>query len=119
MPPGAVLLSLAEGEGFEPSTGFPVPAFQASALGQLCDPSPVFGGGPPAQSWRARWDSNPRWLITTPLFESGTFNHSDTCPPESIPGGQGLRKSAVGHRMTAASPPIRRPTTTSRQDGNG
>ena len=32
-------VDLAEGEGFEPSTGFPVPAFQASALGQLCDPS--------------------------------------------------------------------------------
>src|SRR5215218_1416174 len=30
--------------------------------------------------WRRGWDSNPRWLITTPLFESGTFNHSDTSP---------------------------------------
>jgi hypothetical protein len=29
-------------------------------------------------------DSNPRWLITTPLFESGTINHSDTSPPPSI-----------------------------------
>ena len=29
---------------------------------------------------RRGWDSNPRWLITTPLFESGTFNHSDTSP---------------------------------------
>ena len=30
--------------------------------------------------WRRGWDSNPRRLITSPLFESGTFNHSDTSP---------------------------------------
>ena len=29
---------------------------------------------------RRGWDSNPRWLITRPLFESGTINHSDTSP---------------------------------------
>jgi hypothetical protein len=33
--------------------------------------------------WRRGWDSNPRWLLTTPLFESGTFNHSDTSPGAS------------------------------------
>jgi hypothetical protein len=30
--------------------------------------------------WRRGRDSNPRWLNTTPLFESGTINHSDTSP---------------------------------------
>ena len=30
---------LAEGAGFEPAMRFRIPAFQASALGQLCDPS--------------------------------------------------------------------------------
>ena len=30
--------------------------------------------------WRRGRDSNPRWLLTTPLFESGTINHSDTSP---------------------------------------
>ncbi len=30
--------------------------------------------------WRRGWDSNPRRLNTSPLFESGTFNHSDTSP---------------------------------------
>jgi hypothetical protein len=35
------------------------------------------------------WDSNPRWLITTPLFESGTINHSDTSPRASIPAALG------------------------------
>jgi hypothetical protein len=30
--------------------------------------------------WRRGWDSNPRGLLTLPLFESGTLNHSDTSP---------------------------------------
>ena len=33
--------------------------------------------------WRRGWDSNPRCL-RTPLFESGTINHSDTSPPGRI-----------------------------------
>ncbi len=32
-------------------------------------------------AWRRGWDSNPRYLLQgTPLFESGTFNHSVTSP---------------------------------------
>jgi hypothetical protein len=38
----------------------------------------------PTPSRRRGWDSNPRWLITTPLFESGTFNHSDTSPTRQV-----------------------------------
>src|SRR3954464_13331171 len=34
--------------------------------------------------WRRGWDSNPR-CFRTPLFESGTINHSDTSPRERIP----------------------------------
>ena len=33
--------------------------------------------------WRRGWDSNPR-CFRTPLFESGTINHSDTSPRERI-----------------------------------
>lgn len=31
-------------------------------------------------AWRREGDSNPRWLLATPDFESGTFDHSDTSP---------------------------------------
>ncbi len=33
---------------------------------------------------RREWDSNPRGLFTLPLFESGTFDHSDISPRRSI-----------------------------------
>src|SRR5258708_34369556 len=33
---------------------------------------------------RREWDSNPRGLFTLPLFESGTFDHSDISPWASI-----------------------------------
>jgi hypothetical protein len=36
------------------------------------------------RSWRRGRDSNPR-CFRTPLFESGTINHSDTSPPVRIP----------------------------------
>src|ERR1700730_6068138 len=39
------------------------------------------------KEWRRGWDSNPRWLLTTPLFESGTFNHSDTSPGREYRSG--------------------------------
>ena len=39
-------------------------------------PDPGWG----QRSGRRGRDSNPRWLWTTPLFESGTLNHSDTSP---------------------------------------
>jgi hypothetical protein len=70
--------NVAEGEGFEPSRrNDRLRDFQSRALGQTMRP---FQSG-----WRRRgWDSNPRWLITTPLFESGTFNHSDTSPIRKV-----------------------------------
>jgi hypothetical protein len=57
----------------------------------------------PTRFWRRGWDSNPRWLITTPLFESGTFNHSDTSPICEVY----QRVLAVGARapMRIAKPP--------------
>ncbi len=49
--------------------------------------------------WRRGWDSNPRWLLTTPLFESGTLNHSDTSPEQGgDPNGIRTRVSAVRGR---------------------
>src|SRR5687767_8742731 len=38
--------------------------------------------------WRRGRDSNPR-CFRTPLFESGTINHSDTSPSRRIPKGRG------------------------------
>jgi hypothetical protein len=69
-------LVLAEGEGFEPSRRcYRLRDFQSRALGQAMRPF----------QRRRGWDSNPRRLDTSPLFESGTFNHSDTSPGGSIP----------------------------------
>src|SRR5215207_9148920 len=48
----------------------------------------------PTSPRRRGWDSNPRWLITTPLFESGTFNHSDTSPTHEVY----QRDPAIPHR---------------------
>ncbi len=44
--------------------------------------------------WRRGWDSNPR-CFRTPLFESGTINHSDTSPPERIAKGSGAGPRAA------------------------
>ena len=30
--------------------------------------------------WRRGWDSNPRCLATSPVFKTGSLNHSDTSP---------------------------------------
>ena len=66
---------LAEGEGFEPSRRcYRLRDFQSRALGQAMRPF----------QRRRGWDSNPRRLITSPLFESGTFNHSDTSPTREV-----------------------------------
>ena len=35
-------------------------------------------------NWRRGWDSNPRYGIRTPDFESGTFDHSATSPKRAI-----------------------------------
>src|SRR5215208_4609117 len=88
------MLTMAEGEGFEPSRRCNrLRDFQSRALGQAMRPFQIRLSAigrrtlsthrltdSPTPFWRRGWDSNPRWLITTPLFESGTFNHSDTSP---------------------------------------
>ena len=61
--------------------------------------------------WRRGWDSNPR-CFRTPLFESGTINHSDTSPRERIAGGSpgarpGERVSTRSRRPRAALRPRR------------
>ena len=69
----------AEGVGFEPTRRhYRLRDFQSRALGQTMRPfrdlaSLQFG-------WRRGRDSNPRWLNTTPIFEIGTLNRSDTSP---------------------------------------
>ena len=52
----------------------------------------------PSVSGRRGWDSNPRRLVTSPLFESGTFNHSDTSPRGSVPNESGAGSRESGER---------------------
>ncbi len=78
-----------------PHTAFPVrrprPLGDLSAVGT---PRPrlvrdmAVGSG---SEWRRGWDSNPRCL-RTPLFESGTINHSDTSPRRRIAKRRGPRR---------------------------
>ncbi len=70
-----------------PHTAFPVrrprPLGDLSA-GDAPRPGPGRNLGRRAGwEWRRGWDSNPR-CFRTPLFESGTINHSDTSPPGRI-----------------------------------
>ncbi len=75
-----------------PHTAFPVR--RPRPLGDLstgCDARLPCPGAPRCprswdhdRAWRRGWDSNPR-CFRTPLFESGTLNHSDTSPRERIP----------------------------------
>ena len=56
--------------------------------------------------WRRGWDSNPR-CFRTPLFESGTLNHSDTSPgaSESSKGRPGTAMGRSGFaRLRSAVP---------------
>ncbi len=73
-------------EGVKVSGGWGRPrrgriSFQADASIRSMRPSEVRLGL--NSGWRRGRDSNPRWLWTTPLFESGTLNHSDTSPSTS------------------------------------
>ncbi len=36
--------------------------------------------------WRRGWDSNPRSLAGSPVFKTGSLNHSDTSPYEPFHG---------------------------------
>ena len=60
--------------------------------------------------WRRGRDSNPR-CFRTPLFESGTINHSDTSPSRRIPKGAGTARSRaaqLGQRVPLGVAPTRR-----------
>src|SRR5829696_4066102 len=61
----------------------------------------------PTSPRRRGWDSNPRWLITTPLFESGTFNHSDTSPTCEVYQRDPVtrNRNGAGDRKTARRSP--------------
>ncbi len=69
-------------DGF-PHTAFPVPRTRPLCdLSGLIDSAPYDAHGNEADGWhewRRGRDSNPR-CFRTPLFESGTLNHSDTSP---------------------------------------
>ena len=108
-----------------PHTAFPVPRPRplgdlsgGAADGMVVDRD---GGG----RWRRGWDSNPR-CFRTPLFESGTFNHSDTSPRASLPkGARGPLAPAVrrapgrqGSGRSSAASSRRMPETTPRRRGS-
>jgi hypothetical protein len=68
-----------------PRTAFPVR--RHSPLGDLSPertkPTGMLPAGSGDERWRRGRDSNPR-CFRTPLFESGTINHSDTSPRQRI-----------------------------------
>ena len=35
--------------------------------------------------WRREWDSNPRWVAPSPVFKTGSLNHSDISPDTEKP----------------------------------
>ena len=41
--------------------------------------------------WRREWDSNPRLLAESPVFKTGSLNHSDISPCLSILRGRAVR----------------------------
>jgi hypothetical protein len=55
--------------------------------------------------WRRGRDSNPR-CFRTPLFESGTINHSDTSPRQRIPKVVGATGGSVVRRRAGTNAPL-------------
>ena len=54
-------------------------------LAPVSRPTPLAGEplhhlGKSAKIWRTGWDSNPRYVAVSPVFKTGSLNHSDTCP---------------------------------------
>jgi hypothetical protein len=89
-----------------PHTAFPVR--RPRPLGDLSAGTSARGpAGRVRVAWRRGWDSNPRCL-RTPLFESGTFNHSDTSPVERIPkakaGGSGMGRPPDSRGVGSGTP---------------
>ena len=70
---GGLNVDVAEEEGFEPSKACTLHDFQSCSLDHYETPPE-----------RRERDSNPRRLLTLPLFESGTFDHSDISPRTNI-----------------------------------
>ncbi len=102
--------------GIRTRDGLPQTAFPVRRHSPLGDLSPDKSG--PAEradrslrdrGWRRGRDSNPR-CFRTPLFESGTINHSDTSPPERIPNPR--REPGCGAR-SALSPGLPLPLSAS------
>ena len=97
--------------GIRTRDGLPRTAFPVRRHSPLGDLSPEriepTGRRRPArhESWRRGRDSNPR-CFRTPLFESGTINHSDTSPRERIANvGGGADRTIVLAGLPRARPP--------------
>ena len=74
---------VAEKEGFEPSRQSPQPTPLAgeplTATWVLLHSMLLFGM-PKSSVWRRERDSNPRCLAASPVFKTGSINHSDISP---------------------------------------
>lgn len=67
---------LAEKEGFEPSRQLPQPTpLAGEPLTANLGTSPYF-----IRCWRRERDLNPRCLSASPVFKTGSINHSDISP---------------------------------------
>src|SRR5512143_1485265 len=107
-PAGGPPTEVAEREGFEPSVeGLPLHVISSHAdsttLASLRLCSGGCGSAPPrprpaSGSWRRGWDSNPRCLLSTTVFETARFNHSRTSP----------RVPAVAETAPAPNPAVAR-----------
>ena len=132
--------------GIRTRDGLPRTAFPVRRHSPLGDLSPVVarnsetdrhcaGRSPRAieVGWRRGRDSNPR-CFRTPLFESGTINHSDTSPRERIPKvvrptsremvlstrpGTGAANDAREPNLSERGPRPRRPRTAPRPRPDG
>ncbi len=93
-----------------PHTAFPVR--RPRPLGDLSGRQDQPGAPAGESGWRRGWDSNPR-CFRTPLFESGTINHSDTSPRQRIPKAVRVpgmtRRGDPGSHPARASPWAARP----------
>ena len=72
----------------------------------------------PTRNRRRGWDSNPRCLVGTQLFESCTFNRSDTPPQSHAPHAPPTEEDSQAPPAGAAGPASdlrRRPTKNDRR----
>ena len=66
-------------DSFSPGCAWVALSNPASSLTKKC---PQMGA---LFCWRREWDSNPRWVAPSPVFKTGSLNHSDISPDTEKP----------------------------------